>query len=183
MAYFLRSRNVDKLGRNGLSYLIGALQSGTQSQHTQDAMNTGWRGQVFGNPNAHYEERAKLMMDADTPISLWCEFGGWENGHPFSSKDTEYQIMRQTKQVQKLTGNSFGQPTYQDREEVTDTIVICGRHIAEMTKSFRAPEAKEIPTLESLEKDDAEYRAGYDAAMERVLNRPMSDDEKERLHP
>ena len=131
-----------------------------------------WRPQqVYGNPNAHIQqERQPQMMDNDTPIALWCEFGGWQNGHPFSSKDDEYQIMRQTRKVDKLTGNSYGKPTYQEREEVTDTIVICGRHIEQMTRSFQSPPTPEIPTLDTLEKEDADYRAGYDAAYDRFLN-------------
>jgi hypothetical protein len=117
---------------------------------------SGWRGSTAHNPQPFIpkpkptpqpKKRKTQMYDGETPISLWCEFGGWENGHPFSSKDPDYQTMRQTRKIQRPTGNSYGITTYQDREEVTDTIIICGRHIQEMTRSFRSdtPNVPEIP--------------------------------------
>ena len=107
------------------------------------------------------------MMDGNLPVALWCEFGGWENGHPFSSKDPKFQVMTQSRKVDIPTGNSYGAATYQQREEVTEIIVICGTHIEEMSRGFRKPTAKEIPaqaTLKDLEKEDSAFRAGYEAA-------------------
>jgi hypothetical protein len=127
------------------------------------------------------EKKGSNMWDGDMPISLWCEFGGWENGHSFSSKDPDYQVMKQTRMVDVPTGNSFGRPTYQKREEIEDQIVICGKHIQEMTRAFHPPTAEIPPTLETLEREDTSYREGYDAAMERLLNRPMTNEEREKL--
>lgn len=111
------------------------------------------------------------MIDNDMPISLWCEFGGWENGHSFSSKDPDYQVYRQTRKVPVPTGNSFGRTTYQDREEVTDTIVICGQHLQQMSRSIQGPrpEDNQPEKVEALEKEDAEYRRGFEAGVDHAL--------------
>lgn len=110
------------------------------------------------------------MIDDDIPVTLWCEFGGWENGHPFSEKDPDYQVYRQTQKVKVPTGNSYGTTTYQNREKVTDVIVICGKHVQEMTRSFRkdTPEVEppQVATLQDLEEEDSDYRRGYEARRE-----------------
>ena len=54
--------------------------------------------------------------------ALWCDVGE----HPFSSKDPDKHSFGETRNVSRLTGNSYGQPVYQDQVEETDRITICG---------------------------------------------------------
>jgi hypothetical protein len=140
-----------------------------------------WRG---SNPGPVFTKRkVQQMYDDEMPTALWCEFGGYENGHAFSSKDPNYRVLKQSQLVDVPTGNwsdTYGQATYQKREEVTEVVVLCGEHASQMSKSFRPPEIAP-PALSDLEREDTNWRAGYDAAMEKILNRPMTDEEKERL--
>ena len=79
----------------------------------------------------------------------------------------------QTQMVPNLTGNSFGRPTYQDREEITEELDMCGYHWRKQNP-FQAkakPEIPAPPTLEDLEVEDENYRAGYEAAKEEMLLR------------
>lgn len=110
--------------------------------------------------------------------ALWCDVDDTETnafgqvGHPFSDLDPMKKHYRETEEVEIHTGNSYGTPTYQKREEVTVERDMCGYH-REKRNPFLAK--KEItppanPTLEELEDDDAQYRAGYDAAMEKILS-------------
>lgn len=54
--------------------------------------------------------------------AIWCDKGA----HAFSEKDEERQHFTQTRTVKLHTGNSYGNDTYQDRQQVTDEIDICG---------------------------------------------------------
>ena len=110
--------------------------------------------------------------------SLWCDINDPETnvpnqiGHSFSEKDPERQHFAQTQMVPIRTGDSFGRPTYQDREQVTDELDMCGYHWRKQNP-FHAQNQPEIPappTLQDLEEKDNEWRAGYDAAMEKILS-------------
>ncbi len=94
-------------------------------------------------------------------VALWCDKGQ----HAFSEKDENRQHFTQTKKVDVLTGNSYGQPTYQQRQEVTEELDICGPCWAK-GNDFEPAKVAEInsPTLDELEQDDENYRAGYAAA-------------------
>jgi hypothetical protein len=97
------------------------------------------------------QERTIYMSNA-----LWCDKGE----HAFSAKDPEKQHFTKTQTVQVLTGNSYGNPTYQPRQEITEELDICGP----CWKSGNDFSAKQIngpkkPTLEDLERDDNPYEA------------------------
>ena len=55
-------------------------------------------------------------------VALWCDKGD----HAFSAKDLNRQHFTQTQSVSVPTGNSYGRTTYQDRQEVTEELDICG---------------------------------------------------------
>jgi acetone carboxylase gamma subunit len=91
---------------------------------------------------------------------LWCDTGD----HAFSVKDRNRQHFVNTHEVPVLTGNSYGRPTYQDRQEVTEEIDICGPHWLKQNP-FQTPEAKAIETTE-VEAKQAEadmWKARYEA--------------------
>lgn len=120
--------------------------------------------------------------------ALWCDVDDPEMnipnyvGHPFPAKDPDRKHFAQTEMVQVPTGNSYGQTTYQQREEITEEIEMCGYHRMKMQNPFQTRrqitngEKEEQPTLEDLEMEDEQYRAGYDAAMERVLRGQVEKD-------
>jgi hypothetical protein len=79
-----------------------------------------WAGHHnFGNTQATMG--VKHMSDTWTH-ALWCDVGE----HPFGSKDPDKHSFAETRTIQRLTGNSYGNPVYQDQEEETDRITICG---------------------------------------------------------
>lgn len=116
--------------------------------------------------------------------TIWCEIDDSKTnmpnqiGHPFSAKDPDKRHYSDTREVDVPTGNSFGQTTYQTRQEVTEEFDMCGYHyrkqnpfLARNKPEISPPETSK--TLDQLERDDAEYRAGYDAAMDRLGNKPV----------
>lgn len=119
--------------------------------------------------------------------ALWCDYddpatnGIGLVGHAFSDSDSDKQHYTKTRTVKINTGNSYGIATYQDRQEVTEEIDICGMHAsgrAFSTKGIHAPD--NTPTLADLEKENSNWQAGYEAAMERVLNNQASSYEERR---
>lgn len=71
------------------------------------------RSDFVGKPKT--EER-KLSQ------AIWCDTGK----HAFSEKDPDRQHFAQTRQVRVKAGNSFGEPIWQDRKEVTEELDVCG---------------------------------------------------------
>ena len=106
--------------------------------------------------------------------ALWCDKGE----HAFSAKDPEKRHFSQTRQVEVNTGNSYGTPTYQSRQEVTEELDICGPcyNASNPFSSAQATPKALQPTLEDLEEEDENYRRGYEAAQEELAlrKRPMS---------
>lgn len=112
-------------------------------------------------------------------MAVWCDIDDSETnafgqvGHSFSSKDPDKRHFSQTQTVEVPTGNSYGQTTYQERQEVTDELDMCGYHWRK-SNPFLAKNKSEIPgpatqkTLDELEKEDQSYREGYNAAMDKV---------------
>jgi hypothetical protein len=97
-------------------------------------------------------------------VALWCDKGE----HAFSAKDPDKRHFSQTREVDVPTGNSYGATTYQTRQEVTDELDICGPCYLQ-TDPFKATPKALQPTVDVLEQEDEQYRAGYDACMEKVL--------------
>ena len=108
--------------------------------------------------------------------SMWCNINDPETnvkgqvGHAFSDADPDAQQYRQTRKVKTATGNSYGQTTYQDREEVTTVIDMCGYHVRKQMP-FQA-DNELAPAIEaSIEDDETEsleaerdmWRSKYDA--------------------
>lgn len=66
--------------------------------------------------------------------ALWCDINDPETnvkgqiGHSFSDRDEDMQHFRNTHTVKVPTGNSYGRATYQDREEITTEMHVCGYH-------------------------------------------------------
>lgn len=120
---------------------------------------------------------------------LWCNVNDPETnyvhqiGHPFSADDPDQKNYAQTEMVDVTVGDNYGRPMRQKREEVTEEFQMCGYHFNKSNPFKNSP--KELgngqATLDDLEKRNNEWQAGYDAAMERILNRPMTADEKARL--
>lgn len=67
-------------------------------------------------------------MDTWT-TALWCKIGS----HAFDPDDPDKHSYTETKPVRRITGNSYGQPVYQDEYEMTKTITICGPCYAKQT--------------------------------------------------
>lgn len=149
-----------------------------------------WHGKnpgydIYGNylgpaSNAFTEGNRPKMAD-----TIWCEIDDPETnmtnqiGHPFSSKDPDKRHYSDTRTVDVPTGNSYGRTTFQQREEVTEEFDMCGYHYRKQNP-FLARNKPEIPapetskTLDELEREDQEYRAGYDAAMDRIGRKTMA---------
>jgi hypothetical protein len=86
----------------------------------------------YGYPE--YRRTEEKMSSA-----LWCDKGE----HAFSAKDLNRQHFTQTQTVTVNTGNSYGRPTYQDRQEVTEELDICGTCWLK-SNPFSAEETKPI---------------------------------------
>lgn len=106
---------------------------------------TGWRGQrylgqssdVFGR-EFPYTERVSMSN------ALWCDKGE----HAFSAKDQFKQHFVNTHSEPVLTGNSYGNPTYQNREIVTEEMDICGPCWSK-DNPFTTPEPSAIEMAEA----------------------------------
>jgi hypothetical protein len=97
---------------------------------------------------------------------LWCDKGE----HPFSVKDVNRQHFVNSHTVPVLTGNSYGNPTYQQREQVTEEIDICGPHWLN-DNPFTTPETPAIEVAEAeAEQSAAEmWEAKFNAEHEENL--------------
>jgi hypothetical protein len=115
-------------------------------------------------------------------VSLWCDiddtdtnaFG--QHGHAFSGNDPDRRHFVQTAQVRVPVGNSYGNPVYQDRQQVTEELDMCGYHWRK-SNPFLAEKKTELPssstaqkTLQELEEEDEEYRRGYEAAEDKFYS-------------
>jgi hypothetical protein len=97
--------------------------------------------------------------------ALWCDKGN----HAFSMKDQNRQHFVNTHTVEVLTGNSYGNPTYQPRQEVTEEMDICGPHWLEDNPFMAAePTAIEAAEAEAVESEADMWKAKYEA--ERAKN-------------
>lgn len=98
--------------------------------------------------------------------ALWCNIDDAKTnaigqiGHAFSETDPERQHFTKTQSINMQTGNSFGTPTYQQRQEVTETLDICGYHWRKQNP-FQ-PSDKEA-TLRELEAENENYQRGFEA--------------------
>lgn len=107
---------------------------------------SGWRGQRYNG---------QIERELEVSKVLWCD----KNEHPFSAKDPQRQHFTQTQTVPVMTGNSYGHPTYQDRQEVTEELDICGPCWAKQNPFQKDDQ----PTLQELEARDTGYREGFEA--------------------
>lgn len=125
----------------------------------------GWRGARYRG-QAYPEHLSKIEINSQygkvhtMSGALWCDKGD----HPFSTKDKFKQHFVNTHTVEVLTGNSYGQPTYQPRQEITEEMDICGPCWSK-DNPFAAPV---IDAIEAAEDDattaEAEmWRAKYEA--------------------
>lgn len=103
--------------------------------------------------------------------AAWCNFDDPETnvvgqiGHSFNADDPDRQHFTQTKRVNIPTGNSYGQPTYQERQEVTEVIDFCGYHWAKQNP-FRPREPIAISSTTIADINEAEIAAAdADASM------------------
>ena len=98
--------------------------------------------------------------------TLWCDIPDPETdytgqtGHPFSSKDPDRRHYEETQTVDVPTGNSYGRTTYQPREEITESLDICGYHMRKRNPFQANPQ----DSLKVLEEKNADWQAGYEAA-------------------
>jgi hypothetical protein len=106
--------------------------------------------------------------------SAWCNINDKETnapfqvGHAFNADDEDREHFTKTRKVNVETGNSYGRPTYQERQEVTETLDMCGYHSRKQAGLFQAtPEitAEVIDDIEA-EADQADadmWKARYEA--------------------
>ena len=86
--------------------------------------------------------------------ALWCDKGD----HAFSAKDPNKQHFSNTHTVSIPTGNSYGRVTYQERQEVTEELDICGPCWAK-TNPF-SPDGKAAHELVA-DTQNEDYLRGY----------------------
>jgi hypothetical protein len=68
----------------------------------------------------------------------WCEYGGSENGHPFSSKDPNKERIVRSKDTGKT--DQYGNQVVEDEE-----FYLCGKHANGLFRGDTQDTAKEIP--------------------------------------
>lgn len=96
---------------------------------------------------------------------LWCNTDDPETnaphqiGHSFPDSDPDRRKFEETKVITLKTGNSYGNPVYQDHDEVTTTINMCGYHWSKLDP-FRA---QATPKAEILAKNES-YNQGWEDA-------------------
>lgn len=130
------------------------------------------RGDFIRSSNVYTEGNNRPMSNA-----LWCDIDDpdtnamGQTGHSFSAKDPDKRHFAQTASVPVETGNSYGRPTYQQREEITDELDMCGYHWRKQNPFLarNTPEIPAGPTLQDLEEKNEDWQAGYDAATDHYL--------------
>jgi hypothetical protein len=133
---------------------------------------SGWRGafsviQLPENPNELVGEMSQ---------SAWCNINDKETnapfqiGHAFNADDEDREHFTKTRTVNVETGNSYGRKTYQERQEITETLDMCGYHSRKQAGLFQStePPAIEATAIEEVEAEaeqsEAEmWRAKYEA--------------------
>lgn len=93
-------------------------------------------------------------------------------GHAFPDSDPDRRHFEETKPVRRKTGNSYGQSVYQDQDEVTTVIEMCGYHWSKVNP-FRAAMADENPPpkAEILARDES-YNEGWRDAEKHYATEP-----------
>lgn len=125
------------------------------------------------------KERINLQPDTTERIgpmsaSLWCNINDVETnatyqiGHAFSEADEDREHYTKTRTVEIPTGNSYGRATYQERQEVSETIDVCGYHArkqAGLTQNAITVTAEDIDTVEegATQAEADMWRARYEA--------------------
>jgi hypothetical protein len=138
----------------------------------------GWRGQTY---YYNKEEVQYKMTDAS-----WCNINDPETnvigqqGHSYNAEDPDAQTFTQTRKINVPTGDSYGRTTYQERQEVTERISICGYHWAKQNP-FRpnVPEALPATTISDI--DEAELDAA-DASAEMWKARYEAEKARRTFH-
>lgn len=97
----------------------------------------------------------------------WCSIADTETdiphqvpGHPFPSTDPDMQHFTQTRTVEVPTGNNYGRPTFQDRQEVTTELYMCGYHWRKQNPFQAAPKTA-INAEYAKSEQNEEYLRGY----------------------
>lgn len=133
-------------------------------------MHAGWRGRRFNEFQFNNETESEPMSQA-----AWCNINDPETnapkqtGHAFDTDDPDREHFTKTRQVQVETGNSYGRTTYQERQEITESLDMCGYHSRKQAGLFqKTPELVTAETIEDIEADadqaDAEmWKARYEA--------------------
>ncbi len=99
---------------------------------------------------------------------LWCTTDDPDTnvkgqvGHPFPDTDTDRQTFTQTQTVKVPTGDSYGQRTYTEQQQVTQVITFCGYHW-EKKNPFQSDKAETPALTKSLEvpTDNDAYDEGW----------------------
>lgn len=105
----------------------------------------------------------------------WCNINDKETnapfqiGHSFNGDDEDREHFTKTRLVNVETGNSYGRKTYQERQEITETLDMCGYHSRKQAGLFQTAEPLEIETIEAeAEVSEADmWRAKYEAELAR----------------
>lgn len=100
----------------------------------------------------------------------WCDIDDKETnvkgqvGHPMSTKDPDRQHFTKTQNVPRFTGNNYGTPTYQDSQEVTEVLDICGHHWRKQNPFQQAPpSAIETAEVTAAKAEADMWRTKYEA--------------------
>lgn len=129
----------------------------------------GWRGQVYPGQYINLPPDTSERIGPLSGVS-WCDIDDKETnvkgqvGHPMSTKDPDRRHFTQTANARALTGNSYGTPTYQESQEVTEVIDVCGYHWRKQNL-FQAPEpsALESAEVEAAKAEAKMWRTKYEA--------------------
>lgn len=137
-------------------------------------IQSGWRGQTYND----YPRTEHQMSQAG-----WCNINDPETnatfqiGHSFSMGDEDKEHFTKTRSVSIPTGNSYGRATYQEREEITETLDMCGYHARKQAGLFDQTPAitATVEDIEAAEADAADanaemWKARYEAEKARRLN-------------
>jgi len=117
--------------------------------------------------------------------AAWCNINDKETnapfqvGHSFNGDDEEREHFTKTRTVNVPTGDNYGRRTYQERQEITETLDMCGYHSRKQAGLFSAgePEAIEATAIEDVEAESEQseadmWRAKYEAERARFTAGP-----------